>query len=166
MEGSYHWSSLENYTSNNTSTTRDNTRQDKYNTTQHEYSTRRHDTTRDKTSTTQEQQKAIRVQHETTRVQNNIKLIFIFLYHHCILGTWYIRLYSSVYIVKLKKLKISCEYFEISKNTYFEEHLRLAASEVTFGSDCSGLSFWTVAFKKPSWLSSFTKIPVAFKPEL
>ena len=25
----------------------------------------------------------------------------------------------------------SCEYWEISKNSYFEEHLRAAASEVT-----------------------------------
>ena len=41
----------------------------------------------------------------------------------------------------------SCEYFEISKNTYFKEHLCTAASEVTLGSDCSGLSFWRVAFK-------------------
>ena len=41
----------------------------------------------------------------------------------------------------------SCEYCEISKNTYFEEHLRTAASEVSIGSDCLGLSFWTVAFK-------------------
>ena len=35
----------------------------------------------------------------------------------------------------------SCEYCEISKNIYFEEHLRTAASEVTLGSDCLGLSF-------------------------
>ena len=34
----------------------------------------------------------------------------------------------------------SCEYCEIS-NDYFEEHLRTAASEVTLGSDCLGLSF-------------------------
>ena len=33
----------------------------------------------------------------------------------------------------------SCEYCEISKNTYFEEHLRTAASEVTLESDCLGL---------------------------
>ena len=58
----------------------------------------------------------------------------------------------------------SCEYCEISKNNYFEEHLRTAASEVTLGSDCLGLSFWTVAFKT-IWLSNFTQIPVAFKPE-
>ena len=41
----------------------------------------------------------------------------------------------------------SCEYSEISKNTYFEEHLRTAASEVTLGSNWLGYSFWTVAFK-------------------
>ena len=29
----------------------------------------------------------------------------------------------------------SCEYSEISKNTYFEENLRTAASEVTLGSN-------------------------------
>ena len=40
-----------------------------------------------------------------------------------------------------------CEYCEISKNTYFEEHLRTAASEVTLGGDCLGFSFWTVALK-------------------
>ena len=41
----------------------------------------------------------------------------------------------------------SCEYCEISKKNYFEEHLRTAASEVTLGSDYLGRSFWTVAFK-------------------
>ena len=41
----------------------------------------------------------------------------------------------------------SCEYCEISKNIYFEEHLRTAASEVTLGSDYLGFSFWTAAFK-------------------
>ena len=40
-----------------------------------------------------------------------------------------------------------CEYYEISKDTYFEEHLRTVASEVSLGSDYLGLSFWTVAFK-------------------
>ena len=40
-----------------------------------------------------------------------------------------------------------CEYCEISKNTYFAEHLRTAAFEVTLGSNCLGLSFWAVAFK-------------------
>ena len=35
----------------------------------------------------------------------------------------------------------SCEYREISKNIYFEEHLRTAASKVTLGSDCLELSF-------------------------
>ena len=41
----------------------------------------------------------------------------------------------------------SREYCEISKNIYFEEHLRTAASEVTLGNDCLGLSFWTAAFE-------------------
>ena len=41
----------------------------------------------------------------------------------------------------------SCEYWKISKNTYLEEHLRTAASEVTLGSDCVGLSFWRIASK-------------------
>ena len=36
---------------------------------------------------------------------------------------------------------LSCEYWEISKNTCFEEHLRTAAPDVTLGSDCLGLSF-------------------------
>ena len=33
------------------------------------------------------------------------------------------------------------------KNTYFEEHLRTDASELTLESDCLELCFWTVAFK-------------------
>ena len=41
----------------------------------------------------------------------------------------------------------SCEYWEISKNTYFAEHLRTAVSEETLGSDCLGLSFWRITFK-------------------
>ena len=59
----------------------------------------------------------------------------------------------------------SCEYWESSKNTYFEEHLRTSASEVTLGSDCLGLSFWR-PLSKPCWLRNITKIPVIFKPEL
>ena len=55
------------------------------------------------------------------------------------------------------------EYWEISKSIYFEEHLRMAASEVTLGSDCLELSFWRVAFKKTCF--SNIKIPVAFRPE-
>ena len=35
----------------------------------------------------------------------------------------------------------SCKYWEISKKTYFEEHLRTLASEETLGSDWLGLSF-------------------------
>ena len=54
---------------------------------------------------------------------------------------------------------------EIFKNTYFEEHLYTAASELTLESDIrnfvSGKSL-----SKPSWLGNITKIPVAFKPEL
>ena len=41
----------------------------------------------------------------------------------------------------------SREYCKISKNIYFEEHVRTPPSEVTLGSDCLGLSFWTAAFK-------------------
>ena len=41
----------------------------------------------------------------------------------------------------------SCEYSEISKNTYLEEHLLTAAFELTLGSNCLRVSFWTVAFK-------------------
>ena len=33
------------------------------------------------------------------------------------------------------------------KNTYFGEHLRTTASELTLESDCLELCFWTVAFK-------------------
>ena len=42
---------------------------------------------------------------------------------------------------------LSSEHCKISKNTYFEEHLRTAASKVTLGSDSLGLSFWRVAFE-------------------
>ena len=41
---------------------------------------------------------------------------------------------------------------KIFKNTYFEEHLRTAASELTLRS-----------YLKPSRLSNITKIPVASK---
>ena len=41
----------------------------------------------------------------------------------------------------------SCEYWEISKNTCFEEDLRTAASEETLGSNCLGLFFWRITFK-------------------
>ena len=43
----------------------------------------------------------------------------------------------------------SCEYCEISENTYFEDYLGTAASEVSLESDCLGLFFWTVV-SKPS----------------
>ena len=42
---------------------------------------------------------------------------------------------------------LSCEYWKSCKDTYIYEHLRTAASEVTLGSDCLGLSFWRVIFK-------------------
>ena len=51
------------------------------------------------------------------------------------------------FLLETPKQMFFCEYCKISKNTIFEEHLRLAASEVTLRSDCLGLSFWTVAFK-------------------
>ena len=41
----------------------------------------------------------------------------------------------------------SCRYWEISQNTFFEEKLGTGTSKVTVGSDCLGISFWTVAFK-------------------
>ena len=31
---------------------------------------------------------------------------------------------------------LSCKYYEISKSTYFQEHLYTAASKVSLGSDC------------------------------
>ena len=43
----------------------------------------------------------------------------------------------------------SCEYWEISKNTYFEENLHTATSEVTLGSDYLRL-FTGESFSKPS----------------
>ena len=41
----------------------------------------------------------------------------------------------------------SCQYWEISKNTYFEEHLRTAASEETLGSDYLGFFFLESRFQ-------------------
>ena len=35
----------------------------------------------------------------------------------------------------------SCEYWENSKNPYFEEHLHMAASQVNLGNNCLGLPF-------------------------
>ena len=55
--------------------------------------------------------------------------------------------WSLFQIKKTRTQMFSCEYWEISKNTYFEEHLRTAASEETLESDCLGLSFWRVPFK-------------------
>ena len=59
---------------------------------------------------------------------------------------------------------LSREYCGISKNTYFEEHLRTTASEVTLGGDCLRLPGQSLS--KPSCPSNFTKTPVAFKPVL
>ena len=42
---------------------------------------------------------------------------------------------------------LTCEYWKISKNTCFEEHLRTAASEVTLGNDCLGLFFQESLFQ-------------------
>ena len=41
----------------------------------------------------------------------------------------------------------SCEYCEISKNIYFEEHLPTAASDVTLGSDCFRTLFLNSRFQ-------------------
>ena len=60
----------------------------------------------------------------------------------------------------------TCEYWKISKNICFEEHLRTAASEVTLGNDCLGLFFSGESLSKPSLVSNITKILVAFRPEL
>ena len=54
---------------------------------------------------------------------------------------------------------------EIFKNTYFEEHLRTAASELTLRGDCLELCFWTVALKT-ILINNITKAPAAFKPQL
>ena len=52
---------------------------------------------------------------------------------------------------------------EIFKNTYIEEHLCTAASELY--EEIVWNSFWAT-FKTISRLSNITKIPVTFKPEL
>ena len=54
---------------------------------------------------------------------------------------------ESLFSLETPTQMFSCEYSEISKKTYFKEHLRTAASELTLGSDCLGLCFWLVAFK-------------------
>ena len=41
----------------------------------------------------------------------------------------------------------SCEYCEIDKNTYFQERLLTAASEVNLRSDCLGRASSTATFK-------------------
>ena len=52
----------------------------------------------------------------------------------------------------------SCEYWEISKRTYFEEHRYTTAFEVTLESACLGLSFWAVTFKTILTLSYYKNI--------
>ena len=54
----------------------------------------------------------------------------------------------------------SCEYCEISKSSYFQEHLHTATSEVNLGSDCLGLSFSTVTFRILSYSPGPNKIPL------
>ena len=100
-------SSLENYTSNNTTqheTTRDNTSTTWHNTRQHEYNTKQYE------CNTRQQE----YNKSSTRVQNNITFILIYLYHRCILGARYIEIYSSVYVVILRKIKIF--FFSNSQN--------------------------------------------------
>ena len=53
---------------------------------------------------------------------------------------------SATSLKKTQTQIFSCEYCEISKSTYFQEHLHAAISEVSLGSDCLGLSFWAAAF--------------------
>ena len=72
---------------------------------------------------------------------------------------YYISQCKHNLIKKRLQQMFSCEYWEISKNTYFEE--RLCTVEVTVLDFISGQSL-----SKPSWLSNITKLPVAFKPEL
>ena len=64
-------------------------------------------TTRHSTSTTRDNTSTTRVQHKTAQLQNNLKFVLIYSYHRYILGAWYISLYSSVYVAKLRKLKIA-----------------------------------------------------------
>ena len=51
------------------------------------------------------------------------------------------------FIKETIKQTFFCECWETSKSTYFEEHLRAVASEVTLGNYCLGPSFGRVAFK-------------------
>ena len=53
----------------------------------------------------------------------------------------------------------SYEYWEISKNTCFQEYLHTTASAETLGNDCLGLSFWRVGLKT-ILISNITKIPL------
>ena len=54
--------------------------------------------------------------------------------------------------------------YEIFENTYFKEHLRTTASELTLRSTAWNLV--SGSHLKPSRFSIITKIPVAFKSEL
>ena len=58
-----------------------------------------------------------------------------------------LKIILELYYKETPTQMLSCEYWKISKNTYLEEHLRTAASEVTWGSGCLGLSFWRITFK-------------------
>ena len=52
--------------------------------------------------------------------------MFIILYYHIILY-YYIAGKACNFIRKRLQHVLSCEIYEISKRTYFEEHLRMAA---------------------------------------
>ena len=58
-----------------------------------------------------------------------------------------LKIILQLYYKETPTQMFSCKYWKISKNTYLEEHLCAAASELTLGSDCLGLSFWRIAFK-------------------
>ena len=59
---------------------------------------------------------------------------------------------------------LSCKYYEISKSTYFQEHLYTAASKVSLGSDCF-TTFLLNSRYQTVWFSNITKVLAAFKPE-
>ena len=50
----------------------------------------------------------------------------------------------------------------MSQNTFFEECLRKAASEVFLGSDCLELSFWTVAINPEIWWNFILNLKTQF----
>ena len=53
---------------------------------------------------------------------------------------------QSCNIIK-ERLQYRCFLAKFLRNSYFEEHLRTAASGLTLQNDCLKLCFWTVAFK-------------------